>query len=50
MCEQFNSVHQYALMLENFAATVAGKQDFACPLEFSKGNQAMIDAIFAAAG
>jgi predicted dehydrogenase len=47
--ERFNIVNQYALMLENFAASATTGTPFACPLEFSRGNQAMIDAIFAAA-
>ncbi len=47
--ERFNNVDQYALMLENFAASATTGAPFACPLEFSRGNQAMIDAIFAAA-
>jgi predicted dehydrogenase len=47
--QRFNTVNQYALMLENFAASAEGRAPFACPLEMSKGNQAMIDAIFDAA-
>lgn len=47
--ERFNSVNQYALMIENFSDSAQNGTPFACPLEFSKGNQAMIDAIFAAA-
>jgi predicted dehydrogenase len=47
--ERFNTVNQYALMLENFAASATTGAPFACPLELSRGNQAMIDAIFAAA-
>jgi predicted dehydrogenase len=47
--ERFNNVNQYALMLENFAASATTGTPFACPLEFSRGNQAMIDAIFEAA-
>ena len=46
--ERFNNVNQYALMLENFAASADTGTPFACPLEVSHGNQAMIDAIFAA--
>lgn len=49
MSEQFNNVNQYALMLENFGQSVRTGQPFACPLEMSKGNQVMIDAIFASA-
>ena len=46
--ERFNNVNQYALMLEHFAETASTGAPFACPLEMSRGNQAMIDAIFAA--
>jgi predicted dehydrogenase len=45
---RFNAVDQYALMVEAFGAAIRGEAPFACPLEFSRGNQAMIDAIFAA--
>ncbi|MFN4057909.1 MAG: Gfo/Idh/MocA family protein [Roseinatronobacter sp.] len=44
--QRFNAVNQYALMLENFAHSATSGAPFACPLEFSKGNEAMIDAIF----
>ena len=47
--ERFNNVNQYALMLENFAASAETGAPFACPLEMSRGNQSMIDAIFASA-
>lgn len=47
--ERFNNVNQYALMLENFADSAATGAPFACPLESSRANQAMIDAIFDAA-
>ncbi|SUZ32819.1 Glucose--fructose oxidoreductase [Roseibaca ekhonensis] len=46
--ERFNNVNQYALMLENFATSAETGAAFACPLEMSRGNQAMIDAIFEA--
>lgn len=46
---RFNGVDQYALMIEGFGAAVRGEAAFNCPLEFSRGNQAMIDAVFAAA-
>lgn len=44
---RFNNVNQYALMLENFAQSARDGTPFPCPLETSRGNQAMIDAIFA---
>lgn len=43
--ERFNEVDQYRLMVEAFGRTVRDGDPFACPLEFSRGNQAMIDAI-----
>ena len=47
--ERFNNVNQYALMIENFSVSAQNGAPFVCPLEFSRGNQAMIDAIFKAA-
>ncbi|NYS24575.1 Gfo/Idh/MocA family oxidoreductase [Rhodobacteraceae bacterium 2376] len=47
---RFNTIDQYALMIEAFGAAIAGETPFNCPLEFSRGNQAMIDAILAAGG
>lgn len=48
--ERFEPVDQYKLMIEAFNRSVLDGTAFACPLEFSRGNQAMIDAIFAAGG
>ncbi len=45
--ERFNLPDQYRLMVENFAAAARGRRPPSCPLAFSRGNQAMIDAIFA---
>lgn len=47
--EAFPAVDQYRLMIEAFGRSALTGAPFACPLEFSRGNQAMIDAIFAAA-
>jgi predicted dehydrogenase len=47
---RFNAVNQYALMLQAFRESALKGAPFACPLEMSRGNQAMIDAIFDAAG
>ena len=47
--QRFNVANQYALMLEHFTASVETGAPFACPLEMSRGNQAMIDEIFRAA-
>ncbi|ATX66611.1 Gfo/Idh/MocA family protein [Roseinatronobacter bogoriensis] len=44
--ERFNNVNQYALMIEAFVDSARNGSPFACPLEMSRGNQAMIDAIF----
>lgn len=46
--ESFHEVNQYRLMIEAFGRAIAG-EDFACPLEFSRGNQVMIDRILEAA-
>lgn len=46
--ERFEPVDQYRLMIEAFGASVESGAPFACPLEFSKGNAVMIDAILAA--
>lgn len=46
--ERFNLPDQYRLMVESFAAAAQGLRPPSCPLAFSRGNQAMIDAIFAA--
>lgn len=48
MVERFPEVDQYTLMVEAFGTAITNPAGFACPLEFSRGNQAMIDAIFAA--
>ncbi len=47
--ERFNNVNQYALMIEAFRDSARDGTPFACPLEMSQGNQAMIDAIFESA-
>lgn len=47
--ERFNAADQYRLMVENFAAAARGQRPPSCPLAFSRGNQAMIDAILEAA-
>lgn len=48
--ERFEPVDHYRLMIEAFGRAARGEEGFACPLEFSRGNAAMIDAILAAAG
>jgi predicted dehydrogenase len=48
--ERFPRADQYLHQADAFNATVLDGAPYACPLEFSRGNQAMIDMIYAAAG
>lgn len=48
--ERFPRADQYRAQADAFHASVLDGAPFACPLEFSRGNQAMIDRIYAAAG
>lgn len=48
--ERFPRADQYRAQADAVHATVFDGADFACPLEFSRGNQQMIDTIYAAAG
>lgn len=43
-------VNHYVCQVENFNASVLDGADYPCPLEFSRGTQAMIDMVFAKAG
>ena len=45
--ERFALVDQYTVQIDAFNATVLDGADYVCPLEFSKGNQRMIDMIYA---
>ncbi|MDW4496993.1 Gfo/Idh/MocA family oxidoreductase [Sulfitobacter sp. D35] len=47
--ERFPGVNQYVLQVENFGRAVREGSPYACPLEFSKGTQRMIDMTFDAA-
>ena len=47
--ERFSEVNQYKLMIEAFNRSVTHGEPFACPLEFSRGNQVVIDMVKAAA-
>ncbi|WP_420858113.1 Gfo/Idh/MocA family protein [Marivivens marinus] len=47
--ERFPGVNHYVLQVENFARTVREGAAYPCPLEFSRGTQAMIDMVFDAA-
>lgn len=47
--ERFPMARHYRLQVENFGRSVREGVAYPCPLEFSKGTQAMIDQIFAVA-
>jgi predicted dehydrogenase len=47
--ERFPGVNHYVLQVEAFGATLRDGAPWACPLEFSRGTQAMIDRVFAVA-
>lgn len=47
--ERFVGEDQYLSQANAFHATLLDGADYACPLEFSRGNQRMIDMIYAAA-
>jgi len=46
--ERFPRVDQYRLQIEAFNRSLLEGVEFPCTLEFSRGNQAVIDAIYAA--
>ncbi len=48
--ERFPRSDQYRAQIDAFNASVLDGAAFPCPLEFSRGNQAMIDRIYEAAG
>jgi len=48
--ERFPRADQYRAQIDAFNASVLDGAPFACPLEFSRGNQRMIDMIYDAAG
>lgn len=48
--ERFPAANHYKLQVEAFGRSVRGGALYACPLEFSRGTQAMIDMVFEAAG
>lgn len=48
--ERFPQADQYRAQIDAFNASVLDGAAYACPLEFSRGNQRMIDMIYAAAG
>ena len=47
--ERFPAADQYRAQIDAFNSTVLEGADFICPLEFSRGNQVMIDMIYDAA-
>jgi predicted dehydrogenase len=47
--ERFGMADQYRAQADAFHATVLDGADYPCTLEFSRGNQVMIDMIYAAA-
>lgn len=48
--ERFGIFDQYRAQVDAFAASALDGAPYACPLEFSRGNQVAIDMIYAAAG
>lgn len=48
--ERFPGVNHYVLQVENFGRAIRGEAAYPCPLEFSRGTQAMIDMAYAAGG
>ena len=48
--ERFPRSDQYKAQIDAFNASLIDGAPFACPLEFSRGNQRMIDMIYDAAG
>lgn len=50
MVERFPGLNQYVLQVEAFARAARGETAYACPLEFSRGTQAMIDRVFTEPG
>ncbi len=48
--ERFPGVNHYVLQVEAFCQSARNGTPYACPLEFSKGTQQMIDMTLAAAG
>lgn len=47
--QRFTTANHYVTQVENFGQAIRSGAAYACPLEFSKGTQAMIDQIYAVA-
>ena len=45
--ERFAGVNQYVLQVEAFGRAALGQEPYACPLEFVRGTQAMMDEVYA---
>ncbi len=50
LSERFPAANHYKLQVEAFGRSLAEGAEYPCPLEFSRGTQAMIDKVFQAAG
>lgn len=48
--ERWTGLNQYVLQVEAFCASVRDGTPYACPLEFSRGTQEMMDQVFAKGG
>lgn len=48
--ERWTGVNQYVLQVEAFCRSVRDGTPYACPLEFSRGTQEMMDQVFAKGG
>jgi predicted dehydrogenase len=48
--ERWPAANHYVLQVEAFEASVRDGRPYACPLEFSRGTQTMMDMVFAAGG
>ncbi|MGI9388781.1 MAG: Gfo/Idh/MocA family protein [Boseongicola sp.] len=46
--ERWPGINQYVIQVENFGRAMRGEIEYPCPLEFSRGTQAMIDKVFRA--
>lgn len=48
--ERWPAANHYVLQVENFVRAAQGDEPYACPLEFSRGTQRMMDMVFKAGG
>lgn len=47
--QRWPGLNQYVAQVEAFGRALRGEEEYMCPLEFSRGTQAMIDDVYAAA-